>query len=115
MIVEAIDIIVSEIVDYLNDNFSADEYDSYEDMCDDIIAQETDIVEYCANASDWADTEPEDIMPLAAEFMSRMEYDRKEILKYIKSYNTMVVYAYLEGFDTAYAQFTSNFDEYDFC
>lgn len=109
------DTIVDELFEYLEDNFEPEDYDSYDEMYDDIISQETDIVEYCANNNDWASVEPEDIMPIAAEFMSRMEYDRTEILKYIKSYDTMVLYAYFEGFDEAFGLFMSNLDDFDFC
>lgn len=113
--VTTLDIITDELFEYIEDNFDEPEnYDSYDEMRDDILAQEYDICEYCANNNDWADCEPENILPIAAEFMSEMEYDRKDILKYIVSYDTMVLYAYFKGFDAALAKFMSNYDDYDF-
>ena len=112
---ETITAIVDELFEYIEDNFEPEDYESYDEMRDDIISQEDDIVEYCARNSQWADVEPENIMPIAADFMSMFEYDSKEILKRIKSYDTMVFYAYFTGFDTALDQFMSNLDDYDFC
>lgn len=114
--VTTLDTIVDELFEYIEDNFDEPEnYDSYDELRDDILSQETEIVEYCANNSDWADVEPENILPLAAEFMSNMGYERKDILKHIKSYDTMVFYAYFQGFDAALAKFMSNYYDYDFC